>query len=73
MSFRELYDWYEYYNSEPFFSDRIEIQLATVCTMIAGFGKSKSKHSDFMVRKPEKEILTQEQKNKQLINAFKSI
>ena len=74
MSLRELYDWYEYYNNEPFFADRIEIQLATVCTMIAGFGsKSKPKHDDFMIRKKEKPVLSQAEKNRQLITAFKSI
>lgn len=73
MSYREFYDWCEYYNLEPFFADRIETQLATVCTMIAGFGKSKSKHSDFMVQKAEKQALTQEEKNKQLITAFESL
>jgi len=74
MSLRELYDWYEYYSNEPFFADRIEIQLATICTMIAGFGsKSKSKHDDFMIRKKEKPILSQEERNKQLITAFKNL
>lgn len=74
MSLRELYDWYEYYSNEPFFADRIEIQLATICTMIAGFGsKSKPKHDDFMIRKKEKPILSQEERNKQLITAFKNL
>lgn len=73
MSQRELYDWYEYYSNEPFFMDRIEVQLATVCTMIAGFGKSKAKHEDFMVRKKDKKVLSKEEHQKQLLNAFKSI
>lgn len=51
MSLRELYEWYEYYSEEPFFADRIEMQLATICLQISGFGKSKSKHEDFMICK----------------------
>lgn len=58
MSLRELYEWYEYYAQEPFFADRLEIQLATVSLMIAGFGKSKSKHQDFMVCKPVEKVQT---------------
>lgn len=58
MSLRELYEWYEYYAEEPFIADRLEIQLATICTMIGGFGKSKLKHSDYMVRKPIEKIQT---------------
>lgn len=76
MSYQELYDWYEYYMNEPFFSDRIEIQLATICTMISSFGAKKGqkpKHSDFMIRQKPKENLSQEEKNKQLITAFKSL
>lgn len=57
MSFRELYDWYEYYNNEPFFADRIEIQLATLSLMVSSFGKSKAKHEDFMIRKKEKDFV----------------
>ena len=58
MSFRELYDWYEFYNEEPFFCDRIEIQLATLSLMVNGFGGGKSKHSDFMIRKQEEKKQT---------------
>lgn len=73
MSFRELYEWYEYYSNEPFFADRIEVQLATIGLMISSFGKGKHKHEDFMICKKEKPILTQEEKNKQLITAFKNL
>ena len=76
MSWREFYDWYEYYNQEPFFADRIETQLATISLIAASFGASKNKrpkHEDFMIRKKEKEILSQEEKNKQIINAFKNL
>ena len=73
MSLRELYEWYEYYSEQPFFADRIEMQLATICLQISGFGKSKAKHEDFMICKKSKPILSQEEKNKQLISAFKSI
>jgi len=69
MSIRELYEWYDYYNEEPFLADRLEIQLATVCTMIAGFGKSKLKHSDYMVRKIEKKELS----NKELQDRIKAV
>ena len=75
MSYQELYEWYEYYMNEPFFSDRIEIQLANICTMISSFGAKKGqkpKHSDFMIRKKE-ETLTPEEKKKALITAFKSL
>ncbi|WP_276835308.1 phage tail assembly protein T [Chryseobacterium cucumeris] len=51
MSLSELYEWYEYYSEEPFLADRLEIQLATLCNMVGSFGKSKLKHSDYMVRK----------------------
>ena len=51
MSLRELYEWYEFYSEQPFFADRIEMQLATICLQISGFGKSKSKHEDFMICK----------------------
>lgn len=57
MSLRELYEWYDYYSQEPFFADRIEMQLATICLQISGFGKSKSKHEDFMIcKKSERKV-----------------
>ncbi len=34
-------------------ADRLEIQLANVCQMVGGFGGSKLKHEDFMIRKKE--------------------
>ena len=56
MSYRDLYEWYEYYKAEPFMSDRIEVQLATISQLIANFGGSKLKHEDFMIsRKVKKE------------------
>ncbi len=58
MSIRELYEWYEYYNEEPFLADRLEIQLATISMMVAAFGKSKPKHSDYMIRNIEKKVQT---------------
>ena len=76
MSVSELYDWYAYYNDEPFFADRIEIQLATISLMIRSFGGGKGKkptHDDFMIRRKEKPILSEEEKNNALINAFKSL
>jgi len=58
MSLRELYEWYEYYSEEPFLADRLEIQMANVCTMVGSFGGSKAKHSDYMIRKIEKKVQT---------------
>jgi hypothetical protein len=55
MSLRELYEWYEYYSEEPFLADRLEFQLATVCNMIGGFGKSKLKHQDYMLTGKKKQ------------------
>lgn len=55
MSYQELYEWYEYYMEEPFISDRLEIQMATVCQMVGSFGGSKLKHKDFMIRKQKEE------------------
>jgi len=76
MSSRELYDWYEYYHNEPFFADRMEIQLATISLMISAYGGGKGKkptHDDFMVRQKEKAVISQEEKNKQLISAFQNL
>ena len=63
--------------NEPFFSDRIEIQLATICTMISSFGGGKGqkpKHSDFMIRKSnhnkEKEKTDSEKTEEVLLNFF---
>lgn len=56
MSMRELYEWYEYYSEEPFFADRLEIQMANVSLMVAK--SKKAKHSDFMVRKIEEKTQT---------------
>jgi len=59
MSVRELHEWYEFYNEEPFFADRLEIQMANASLMIASFsGSKKAKHSDYMVRKIEEKVLS---------------
>jgi len=74
MSYQELYDWYEYYNQEPFLADRLEIQLATVCQMVGSFGGSKLKTKDFMItKKNDKKNLTKKEYQDQLKNAFMSI
>lgn len=70
MSIRELYEWYDYYNEEPFLADRLEIQLATLSLMVSGFGKSKSKHSDFMIRNIEKKELSQKDLENQIKAMF---
>lgn len=47
------------------------MQLATVCLQISGFGKSKSKHEDFMICKKTKEIeKTDQQKNEEVLLNF---
>ena len=58
MSYQELYEWYDYYSQEPFLADRLEVQLATVCQMVGGFGGSKLKHKDFMISGKRKEPQT---------------
>lgn len=51
----QLCEWIEYYNSEPFLSDRIEAQLALIAQMIASaLGAKKPKLSDFMISKIDK-------------------
>ena len=62
MSLRELYEWYDYYSEEPFFADRLEVQMANVCNMIGSFGKSKLKHKDYMIRKVEERTLSLKEK-----------
>lgn len=59
MSIRELYEWYEYYSEEPFFADRLEIQMAILCNIAGGFAGSKLKHKDYMItgKKKEKQTL----------------
>ena len=73
MGIKEFYKWWEYLSKEPILADRIEIQLASLSLMVSSFGGSKFKHSDFMIVKQEKPILSQKEKNKQLITAFKNL
>jgi len=54
MSLRELNEWLKYYSEEPFFADRLEIQMATLCAMTSG--SKDAKHGDFMIRKIEKKV-----------------
>lgn len=54
MSTRELHEWYEYYNQEPFMADRLEIQLARVCHIAGSFGGSKAEFSDYMISNKSK-------------------
>ena len=58
MSVRELYEWYDYYSEEPFFADRLEIQIANLCNIVGSFGGSKLKHSDYMIRKIEEKKMS---------------
>lgn len=73
MSIRELYEWYEYYSEEPFMADRLEIQLATLSVLAGGFGGSKLKHKDYMIRKQEEKTQSKEEYQNSLKNAFKNI
>lgn len=70
MSVSELHEWYEYYEQEPFLADRLEIQLATLSSMVGGFGGSKLKPNDFMISKKEKRILTQQEDDKRVSQMF---
>ena len=50
LSANELLEWYEYYNEEQFMADRLEVQIATLSSMVysANGGKDLSA-VDFMV------------------------
>lgn len=70
MSVSELYEWYDYYSQEPFMADRLEMQLATLSTMVGSFGGSKLKPNDFMIRKQEEKKLTNREFNENLKAMF---
>ena len=61
MSINEFYDWIKYANKEPFFADRLEMQLAQLSTMVASFGKSKATVKDFMIVKNESKKMSTKQ------------
>ena len=73
MSIRELHEWYEFYSEDPFITDRIEIQMATLCNIAGSFAGSKLKHKDYMIRKEKPKAVSKEDYAKSLINAFKQI
>jgi len=73
MGIKEFYKWWEHLSLEPVLVDVVENQLATLCLMVSSFGGAKHKHSDFMLRKEQKPKLSNEEYNKQLIQAFKGI
>ena len=73
MSYRDLYEWYEYHKAEPFMVDRIEIQLATISTLIAGFGGSKLKHNDFMISNKVQKQMTKKEKQDAVKAQFKML
>ena len=54
-------------------ADRIEMQLATISTLIAGFGGSKLKQKDFMISHKVAPKLSEKQKNESIKAMFKSI
>lgn len=56
MSIQELYDWYDYYNQEPFLADRIEQQLAmSNYILFSTNSKKKAEFEDFMIRNIKKQ------------------
>ena len=58
LSKNQLCEWIEYYNLEPFSSDRTEYQLALIAQMIASaLGAKKPKIDDFMICKKSKPSL----------------
>ena len=61
MSHNELLEWVEYYSSEPFMADRIELQLATLTDVIIKTHTSAKDVSavDFMI------TVSEEQRKKQ--------
>ncbi len=68
MSYKELCEWYEYSQIEPFLSDRVEIMLAKEMQLFANVNRnSKSKPfliEDFMItikKEPKKEQSLAEQ------------
>lgn len=68
MSYKELCEWYEYSQSEPFLSDRVEIMLAKEMQLFANVNRNqKSKPfsiEDFMItikKEPKKEQSLAEQ------------
>ncbi len=68
MSHKELCEWYEYSQIEPFLSDRVEIMLAKEMQLFANVNRnSKSKPfliEDFMItikKEPKKEQSLAEQ------------
>lgn len=68
MSYKELLEWYEYSQIEPFLSDRVEIMLAKEMQLFANVNRSpKSKPfsiEDFMItikKEPKKDLTLAEQ------------
>ncbi len=68
MSHKELCEWYEYSQIEPFLSDRVEIMLAKEMQLFANVNRSpKSKPfsiEDFMItikKEPKKDLTLAEQ------------
>lgn len=52
MSSSELDQWAQYYEMEPFLSDKIEVLLATIAYLVATLGGCKGvKYSDFLLTK----------------------
>jgi len=61
LSNREFHGWLAYFD-EPI-ADIPEVQMATLTMMVAqGLGAKDVKHSDYLIRKPEKPIVTKDER-----------
>ena len=55
MSYSEYKEWQEYYNIEPFYADRIEMQIAATNTILSNTAGAKSKLKDFVISRNNNE------------------
>lgn len=46
-------EWVEYYNTEPFFADRLEAQIAQLIAIIVNFMGGKASAQDFSISKAQ--------------------
>jgi len=76
MSYNEFLEWSEYYSEEPFMSDRIEMQLATLTDVTIKTSTSAKDISpvDFMITVSEEQKIEQKkiQKHKDLVEKLNS-
>lgn len=75
MSHRELLQWIDYYSSEPFIADRIEVQLAQISDILMKTaGNTETSALDFMVSvsKEDKDKYKAEEKHKKVLEQLKN-